>query len=121
MRKGRKSTGGKYHKQKKKKKYELDGQPRIVKLGEEKKKKIRIRGGKLKSVLLSSNIINVFNPKTKKTQKVKIKNVLETPQNRFLARQNVLVKSAIVETEIGKIKITNRPSQEGCVQGILIE
>ena len=40
MRKGRKSTGGKYHKQKKKKKYELDGQPRIIKLGEEKKKKI---------------------------------------------------------------------------------
>jgi len=32
-----------------------------------------------------------------------------------------LVKSAIVETEIGKVKITNRPSQEGCVQGILIE
>ena len=50
-----------------------------------------------------------------------LKNVLETPSNRFLARQNILTKGAIVETESGKAKITNRPSQEGSVQGVLIE
>ena len=59
--------------------------------------------------------------KKKKDQKTKIKNVLETPSNRFLARQNVLVKGALIETEIGKAKITNRPSQEGSVQGILVK
>jgi small subunit ribosomal protein S8e len=55
-----------------------------------------------------------------KSKKVSIKNVLETPANTFLARQNILIKGAIIETELGKAKITNRPSQEGNVQAILI-
>ena len=78
-------------------------------------------GGNIKSVLLSSEFANVMNPKTKKAKKVKILNVVETPSDRFLARQNVLVKSAIIETELGKAKITNRPSQEPTIQAVLIQ
>ena len=121
MRKGRKISGGKYKRQRKKKLYEKINQARIVKLGETKKKTLRIRNGKIKTVLLSSNIANLIDKKTRKSKKVKIKNVLETPANRFLARQNVLIKGAIIETDAGRAKITNRPSQEGCVQCILIE
>lgn len=121
MKKGRKITGGKYKFQRKKKKYELVRLPRVVKLKEKKAKTLRTRGGNSKTVLLSANEINIFNPKTKKTQKTKIKNVIETPSNRFLARQNILTKGSIVETDLGKAKITNRPGQEGIVQGILIE
>jgi len=121
MRIGKKTLGGIYHKSRKKKKFEIARQPRIVKLGKEKRKKMMGRGGIEKSVLLSTDIVNLYNLKTKKSEKVKIKNVLETPSNKFLARQNVLVKSAIIETEKGKAKITNRPSQEGSVQAILIE
>ena len=121
MRKGRKISGGRYKKQKKKKLYEKKGQARIVKLAPTKRKKLRMRGGKTKIVLLSTDEANVMNKKTKKTQKTKIKNVLETPSNRFLARQNILLKGAIIETEFGKAKITNRPSQEGSVQAALIE
>lgn len=120
MKKGRKFTGGIYHKARKKKKFELDRQERLVKLGKEKKKKIRIKGGKIKTVLLSTDIANLTNKKNK-TEKVKIKNVLETPSNKFLARQNILVKSAVIETEKGKARITNRPSQEGCVQAELLD
>ena len=121
MRKGRKISGGKYKRQRKKKLYEKINQARIVKLGETKKKTLRIRSGKIKTVLLSSNIANLIDKKTRKSKKVKIKNVIETPANRFLARQNVLIKGAIIETDAGRAKITNRPSQEGCVQCILIE
>ncbi len=121
MRKGRKYTGSKYHKSRKKKKYELGRQERVVKLGKGKKKKIRIRGGKFKTVLLSTDICNLVHKKTKKAEKVKIKNVLETPSNRFLARQNVLRKGAVIETEKGKAKITNRPGQEGNVQAELLD
>jgi small subunit ribosomal protein S8e len=120
MRIGKKISGGIYHKARKKKKFEIAGQPRIVKLGKEKKKKIKTLGGKEKMVLLSTDIANLIIP-GKKTEKVKIKNVVETPANRFLARQNVLMKSSIIETDKGKARITNRPSQEGCVQAILIE
>lgn len=112
---GRKKTGGKYVARRKKKRYEVKGQARIVKLGENKRKKQRTRGGKIKTALLKGRIINV------KGEKIEIKNVLETPSNRFLARQNIITKGTIVETEKGKVKITNRPSQEGMINGIFVE
>jgi len=121
MKLGKKISGGRYHASRKKKKHELGRAPRIVKLKEKKNKTIRTRGGNKKTVLLTENKINIIDPKTKKAKVVKIKNVLETPSNRFLARQNILTKGAIVETEAGKVKITNRPGQEGNVQGILVE
>ena len=121
MNNGRKLTGGKYHANRKKKKFESSSQTRIVKLGKEKKKEVRGMGGNHKVVLISTDVCNLFNPKTKKSEIVKIKNVAETPSNRFLARQNILMKSAIIDTEKGKARITNRPSQEGNVQAILIE
>jgi len=121
MVKGRKITGGKYHEARKKKKHSLRGDTRKVKIGKVKQKIMRVMGGNRKVVLLTSDIANVIDPKTKKAKKVKINNVLETPANRFLARQNILVKSALIETELGKARITNRPSQEGCVQAVLVE
>jgi len=115
----RKISGGKYKKARKKKLAEIAGKPRVVKLGKEKKKKLRMRGGKMKVVLLSTDKANVFNPKTKKAKLAKIQAVLETPANRFL--ENVLTKGAVIQTEIGKAKVINRPGQEGHVQAILIE
>lgn len=118
-RKGKKISGGKYIKSRKKKKCERLGQERIVKLGEDKRKTTRVEGGHKKTALLKGEIINV---KIKdKTHKLKIKNVLETPSNRFFARQNKITKGTIVETEKGKAKVTNRPSQEGNINGILVE
>lgn len=119
MAQGRKISGGKYHKPRKKKLYDLAGKVRVVKLGEKKTKIMRGMGGTLKTVSLSQNTINIL--KNGKGKVTKIKNVVETPSNRFLARQNILVKGAIVDTDMGKAKITNRPSQEGTVQGILVE
>jgi small subunit ribosomal protein S8e len=115
----RKISGGKYHKQCKKQKHAMPGHARIVKLADRKTKIMRGMGGTLKTVSLSQNTINII--KNGKGKKVKIKNVLETPSNRFLARQNILVKGAIVDTEMGKARITNRPGQEGTIQGILVE
>jgi len=119
MNKGKKISGGKYKKNRKKKSYEIAGQRRIVKLGEEKKKSQRARGGNKNIFLLRTKFINVL--EGNKIKKIEIKNVLETPSNRFLARQNVLTKGTIVETEMGKVKITNRPSQEAIINGILIK
>ena len=119
---GRKITGGKYHKFKKKKKHSLSRDERKVKLSETTKQKtIRGIGGNFKKVLLLAQTANVTDSKTKKTKKVKIKNVLETPSNRFLARQNIITKGTILETELGKVRVTNRPTQQGMINGLLIE
>ncbi len=119
LKKGRKISGGKYIQRRKKKLRELPGQKKIVKLGEEKRKTKRTKGGSKKVFLLKIKTINVL--KGKKIQKAEITNVLETPSNRFLARQNILTKGTIVETSLGKVKVTNRPTQEGVLNGILIE
>ena len=121
MVKGRKITGGKYKDYRKKKKYSLSGTTRKVKLRTTKQKTIRGLGGNKKKVLLSTEFANIINLETKKAKKAKITSVLETPSNHFLARQNILIKGAIIETELGKAKITNRPSQEGSVQAILVK
>lgn len=120
MKTGLKITGGKYHDSRKSRKYELQGIPRVVKLRPLKSKNLRILGGNQKTVLLSSDIANVTDSKGK-TQKTKIKNVTETKADRFLARQNIMVKGAVIDTELGKARITNRPGQEGCINAVLIE
>lgn len=119
MNRGRKVTGGKYHKFKKKKLYETKNQERKVVIGETKAKKIKTLGGHKKTILLKSDTANVFTGKEVKT--AKIINVIQTPQNSFFARENRLIKSAIIETSLGKARITNRPSQEGQVNAVLIK
>lgn len=116
---GRKITGGRYLKQKKKKLHSLKGHRKIVKLGEEKRRKVRIRSGEEKSFLLRAQEVNV--EIKGKTVKAKIKDVIETPSNRFFARQNIITKGTVVETDKGNVKITNRPTQEGMINGILLE
>src|SRR3989344_4631484 len=107
MNRGKKITGGIYHKKRKLRLYERPKQQREVILGETKKKELK------------TDTVNVL--VGKKTEKAKIVNVEETPQNKFLARQNRLMKGAIIETSLGKARITNRPSQEGLVNAILLK
>jgi len=117
---GKKKTGGRYIASKKKKKHSLGRPQRIVKINETKKKIIKTRGGNIKPVLLASNKVNLMDKKGK-TKVTEIKNVLETKANRFWARQNILVKGAVIETPEGKAQITNRPGQEGFINAILLE
>jgi len=122
MKIGRKISGGKYNKNRKKKLYERVGQKKVVKVGEEKRKIKRAKGGRTRAFLLGAKFVNVISGEGKeKSKKAEIKNVLETPSNRFLARQKVITKGAIIETDLGRVKITNRPSQEGIVNGILVK
>jgi small subunit ribosomal protein S8e len=118
MNRGRKITSGKYHKQRKSKLYEYAGQERHAVLGKTKLKQLRVRGGAVKTIILKSDIANII--VEGKAKKAQIINVEETPQNPFLARQNRLIKGAIIATSLGKARITNRPSQEGCVNAILL-
>lgn len=120
MNNGKKISGGKYIANRKKKRYEGQGQKRVIKLGEDKRKKARVRGGNQKIFMLGAKFVNVQG-KQNKSKKIQIKNVLETPSNRFLARQNVITKGTILDTEMGKVRVTNRPTQEGILNGVLLE
>ena len=115
------ATGSRYIDFRKKKQYELGRDPVHTKLGEKKVKSIRIMGGHKKDISLTNNSVNVVDPKTKKHKVVKIKNVLENVANRHFVRRNILTKGTVVETELGKAKITSRPGQEGCLNAVLIK
>ncbi len=119
LKKGRKISGGRYINQRKKRLYEIPGQKRTLKLGELKRKSKRVTGGNRKTFVLAIKTVNV--QAKGKIQPAEITNVLETPSNKFLARQNIITKGTIVETALGKVRITNRPTQEGVLNGILVE
>lgn len=117
----RKATGSRYVSLRKKKLYELGRDPTLTKLGEQKKKSLRVRAGKNKEILLTADTINLTDPKTKKSSKIKVKTVLENPANRHFVRRNILTKGTVIETEKGKAKITSRPGQEGSVNAVLVK
>jgi small subunit ribosomal protein S8e len=66
-------------------------------------------------------MINVSDPKEKKTKTVKIMEVLEHRDNIHYTRMGVITKGCVVKTELGKVKVTSRPTQDGMINGILIE
>lgn len=115
----RKATGGRYKKQVVlKRKYELGRTPSLIKLDKPQVKEIRTLGGNSKLRLMSSNMINVVDKGKHKT--TKILSIVESPANRHYVRRNIMTKGTIVETAEGKVKITNRPGQDGTLNGVVI-
>lgn len=118
---GRKRTGGKINLARKKRRYELGGYPSHTKIGEEKRTIVNTKGGNSKVKLTSLSFVNVTDPRTNTTKKVRIIDVLTNPANPDLARRKVITKGAIVNTESGKAKIVSRPGQDGVANAIKIE
>lgn len=116
----RKPSGGRYKSALTKRVHAIGRAPTYTRLGELAKTTTRKRGGKIKEILLYTDTANVYNTKTKKYQKVKIKNISESPANRNFVKRNILTKGAVIDTEIGKAKVTSRPGQEGTVNAVLI-
>lgn len=117
----RKITGGRYRAYRKKRVFELKGLPTLTKLAEKKVKTVRGVGGNTKQKILAVNEINVYDPKSKKYSKEKIKTIVENAANRHFVRRNIMTKGAIVETGKGKVRITSRPGQTGVLHGMLIK
>ena len=116
----RKVSGGRYHYFRGKKKNELAGYAANTKLGS--KVSIvsrRVLGGHHKQGILASNSINVSDKKGKVT-KTEIINVVGNTANPNLVRRNIMTKGAVVETKLGKARITSRPGQDGLVNGVLL-
>jgi small subunit ribosomal protein S8e len=117
----RKSTGGLYKRIRKKKKRDFGSDFIPVKLGPKNKKVVEGLANIRKQRLLQIDAINVTDPKTGKTENTKILEVLEHLDNPHYTRSNVITKGCIVKTELGKVKVTSRPSQHGVVNGIIVE
>jgi small subunit ribosomal protein S8e len=116
----RRYTGKKYKRFHKKRKMELDRAPIETEIGQEKKKKQRILGGNMKLKLFSTSYINVTDPNSNKTSKVRVVRFDSNQATKDWNRRHILTKGAIVETELGKAKVTSRPGQDGVLNGVLV-
>ena len=115
----RKPTGGRIVRSRGKRRTEISSEKQHAVIGESKNKIYRKTGDNQTIRILSENKISVNDPKTGKTKLVGIKNVVENPSNPNYVRRNILVKGAIVDTELGLVKISSRPGQDGVINGVL--
>ena len=120
-RSGRLITGGRIRRQYNKKKRELGRPAAETHIAEERKRFVRVHGGNQKIRLYRTTKVNLINPKTGKASVLEIKDVANNPASRDFTRRRVITKGAILETEMGQARVTNRPSSEGFINAILIE
>ncbi len=117
----RKSTGGRYHPARGKRRNEIGSAPADTHIGAERRKLSRTYGGNLKIRALRAEFASVSNTTTGVTKKTKIENVEANTANPNYVRRNLLTKGAIIKTEIGRARIVSRPGQHGVINAVLIE
>lgn len=113
----RKITGGKVGKRSDKRKAHAGGYFAAPKIGKQQIVVRRTRGGKRVAAIKSAEFANVA--AAGKVQRAKILRVVETPGNPQLARAGIIIKGAIIETELGTARVTSRP-RHGVVNAVLI-
>ncbi|MET1159776.1 MAG: 30S ribosomal protein S8e [Thermoprotei archaeon] len=117
----KKPSGGEKGRHRKKRKYELGRPPTMTKLADkEERVLIRVRGGNYKVRLKKAVYVNVVIPNENRAQRARILEVVETPSNPQFAKSNIITKGTVVRTELGLVKITSRPGQDGVLNGVLI-
>ena len=117
----RKPTGGRRIVARGKRRFEMGRDVQPTSLQATKRQLLRVRGGHYHARLLACNVANVTDQKTGKTQKTTIKTVVENPANPNYVRRNFITKGAIVETELGRARVTSRPGQDGVINAVLIQ
>lgn len=115
----KKTTGGFIKKHGKKTRAQRGRDYLPTRIGEPKIKELRVRGGNKKLVALTTNFANIF--ADGKSQKAKILSVAENSADSQFVRRNIITKGAILQTDLGKVRVTNRPGQEGVINGVMAE
>lgn len=78
----------------------------------------RTRGGSTRARMKKATYVNVVEGKSVK--KAKIIAVLESHDPEFV-RRGIITKGAVLNTEIGKVRVTNRPGQDGMINGVMVK
>ena len=112
-------TGGRKTKFRDKKLAHMGGGFTATKVNAEEDRYLkRGRGGTTKVKARRAGFVNVL--MEGKTKKAKILSVVESHNPQY-ARQNIITRGAILNTDVGKVRVTNRVGQDGMVNGILVK
>ncbi|MFB6309818.1 MAG: 30S ribosomal protein S8e [Salinirussus sp.] len=115
----RKRTGGRRRRARKKRLHELGGEPTETQVAERRFKIVDARGGTEKVRAIAADTANVATADG--TEAADIENVAENPSNPNYARRNIITRGAVLETSVGRARVTSRPGQDGQVNAVLIE
>lgn len=116
---------GRKTKHRKHRKYEIGREATETKIGEEKVKKLKTKGGGEKVKLLSENVANVL-VKGNKPVKCEILSVEKNPANKDFTRRNIITKGAILKVKTPEnkeinVRVSSRPGQDGVINGIKVD
>jgi small subunit ribosomal protein S8e len=117
----RSKTGRRIRYARGKRKFEIGRERHFTTIGSTKLKHVRTKGKNRKTRVKTTDVAYVIDPQTKKTSKTRILTVVENPANIHYVRRNIMTKGAIIQTELGKARITSRPGQTGAVSAILLQ
>ena len=87
-------------------------------ISNEKREKKQETGGNIKISARRIKFANVVK-KDGKTKKVAIIDVKENLANKQYVRRNIVTRNALIDTEIGKARVTSRPGQDGVINAVL--
>ena len=105
-----------------KRRTEVSSEAQYAYIGEKDDRKMyRKNAGSQTTRLLSANSVNVNIPKEGRTVKATINSVVANDADPNFIRRNIVTKGSIVDTSMGKVKITSRPGMHGVASGILLE
>ncbi|OQS53610.1 rps8a [Ecytonucleospora hepatopenaei] len=108
-------SGGARNQMQKKRKNMMGRQPANTKIGEERIKALRVRGGNFKqrALRLNEGLFSYFNGSEQVNDvKCKIEQVIYHPSNNELMRTNTLTKSAVVKISTEGIDVSSKVIQE---------
>ena len=115
-----KTTGGRRHPLRIRRKYEIDRYPNEAVTGAQVTITRNVRGKNRKTALKSIDFVNLATGDAK-VKKTKIIKVLENATNNDYQRRGIITKGAILETQEGKCKVVSKPGQTGIVNAVLVE
>ncbi|MBI4439039.1 30S ribosomal protein S8e [Candidatus Woesearchaeota archaeon] len=117
----RSPSGGRYKKLRDKRLSEIGSEPTFSRVGEGQIKRTRIRGGGVKLRVMAAGTANVYDARSGKYVKANIKAVVGNPASKHFIRRNIITKGSVIDTDLGKARVTNRPGQEGAINAVLLQ
>ncbi len=115
-----KTTGGRRHPLRIRRKYETDRYPNEAVNGAQMTITRRVRGNNRKTALKSIDFVNLATGDAK-VVKAKILKVLDNATNNDYKRRGIITKGAVLETQEGKCRVVSKPGQNGIVNAVLIK
>ncbi|MDR9429659.1 MAG: 30S ribosomal protein S8e [Natronomonas sp.] len=115
----KKRTGGRRRAVRKKRKHELGSAPTETQVGDQKLKTVETQGRNTKVRAVTTDVASVSTDGG--VESATIEDVVENASNPNYVRRNIITKGAIIETDLGRARVTSRPGQDGQVNAVLLD